>query len=73
MLGLRMREGGWGESSFPLQAQKDVERLGSLTETFSGHLLYAEHKAMRGEGKKWGECVLTLGKVIALPGEFGGS
>lgn len=40
---------GWGESSFPLQAQKEAARLGSLTETISGHLLYAEHKAMWGK------------------------
>ena len=31
--------------SFSVQAQKEAESLGPLAESFSGHLLYAEHRA----------------------------
>ena len=36
---------GTDEVSFPVQAQKEAESLGPLAESFSGHLLYAEHRA----------------------------
>lgn len=46
----------------PLSHSKPRKRLKdweSLYETFSGHLLYAEHKAMRGR-EKGGEKVCLL-------------
>lgn len=43
-----MKEGR-GESSSPLQAQKEAESRGSLTETFRGPLLCAEHRVRWGE------------------------